>query len=349
MTANRQPSNPSGRLGDQEQLPHQPVLMEAILWGMAPASGKIFLDATLGYAGHARHLAPLLGPQGLYCGLDRDPEALEHSRMLLQAQPTPFRTAQSCFDRLAECVQLWGLPRLDGVLFDLGVSSPQIDRAERGFSFQQDGPLDMRMDPSQKTTAADLVNRLDEKELAMLFRQFGEERRSRSIARAIARARKHAPLRTTLQLSDLIRKTLRSRSPSPLSKKIHPATRTFQALRIAVNRELEQLAPALQQAIACLSPEGRLAVISYHSLEDRIVKRQLKRGSGACVCPPGLPRCSCGARKVLEILTAHPIRPDAEEIRQNPRARSARLRIARKLADEPAVQSRSHQGDGEGR
>lgn len=311
---------------------------------MAPAPGKIFLDATIGYAGHARQLAPLLGPQGLYCGIDRDPEALEYSRMVLQAQPTPFRLAHDRFDRLAEWVGQWQLPHLDGVLFDLGVSSPQIDRAERGFSFQQEGPLDMRMDPSQKTTAADLATRLDEKQLAALLRRFGEERRSRRIAHAIVQARKQAPLRTTLELSDLIRKTLRSRGPRGLSKQIHPATRTFQALRIAVNQELEQLAPALQQAIDCLCPEGRLAVLSYHSLEDRIVKQQFRRASGGCICPPGLPECCCGATRVLEILTPHPIRPGTDEVRRNPRARSARLRIARKLPAEEATEYDTSQG-----
>jgi len=345
MTPNRQPSNPSSRTGDLDHLPHRPALMEAILKGMVPASGKIFLDATLGYAGHARVLAPLLGPQGLYCGIDRDPDALEYSRMVLQGQPTPFLLAQGCFDRLGKYVEQWGLPHLDGVLFDLGVSSPQIDRAERGFSFQHDGPLDMRMDPSQKTTAADLVNHLDEKELAALFRQFGEERRSRRIAHAIVLARKQAPFRTTLELSDLVRKTLRSRTPRSLSKQIHPATRTFQALRIAVNRELEQIAPALQQAIDALSPGGRLAVLSYHSLEDRIVKRQLKRASGACTCPPGLPQCSCGANRVVEVLTSHPVRPEPEEIENNPRVRSARLRIARKSATGQTPRTPGGQGD----
>lgn len=331
MTPKPKPSNRSGRNGEQEILPHHPVLIESILPALNPESGKIFLDATIGYAGHARRIAPLLGSQGLYCGMDRDPDALEYSRVILEKQPTPFILAQSTFDHLAELVARWNLPHLDAVLFDLGVSSPQIDRPERGFSFQKEGPLDMRMDPSQHTTAADLVNSLEEKELAWLFRRFGEERRARSVAHAIVQARKGSPIETTGQLSELIRKVLRSKRVKGLPKQIHPATRTFQALRIAVNRELELLPLALEQAIGCLSPGGYLAVISYHSLEDRIVKQEMKRAAGACVCPPGLPLCTCGAVQKVKILTSHPIQPDDEEIACNPRSRSARLRICQKV------------------
>jgi len=325
---------PSDRSSRPNEFPHQPVLIEAVLEAMAPAPGKIFLDATIGYAGHARRLAPLLGSQGLYCGIDRDPAALEFSRMVLQATGTPFDLAHQDFDHLAEVVAGWNLPRLDGVLLDLGVSSPQLDQAERGFSFTHEGPLDMRMNPEEKWRAADLINRIEESDLASLLKRFGEETRARSVARAIVQARQQAPIETTQQLSDVVRKTLRTRRSKGAPRQIHPATKTFQAIRIAVNRELEQLPRAIDQAIECLSPGGRLVVLSYHSLEDRIVKWRFRRAAGLCVCPPGIPQCSCGARKTVTILTRHPQRPSAEETECNPRARSARLRAVEKIDDE---------------
>lgn len=270
----------------------------------------------------------------MYCGIDRDPDALSFSEKILESLNVPFRLAQATFDRLSEVVSQWQLPHLDGILFDLGVSSPQIDRPERGFSFSQEGPLDMRMNPAQETTAADLVNTLEEKELHHILSRYGEERRARSIAHAIVQARQDEPIRTTGQLSDICRKVLRSRRKKGAPKQIHPATRTFQALRIAVNLELEQLSLALEQAIECLSPGGRVAVLSYHSLEDRIVKRMFRDATGVCKCPPGLPRCVCGAEKILDVLTSRPVRPGEEEKAENPRARSARLRVARKVIPE---------------
>lgn len=303
---------------------------------MTPRPGETFIDATIGYGGHASHLAPLLGPDGLYCGIDRDPQALEYSRQILSQRQTPFLLALARFDSLEQCIAEWKLPRVDGILFDLGVSSPQLDRPERGFSFQQEGPLDMRMDPESSLTAGQIVNHWDEKELASILRKFGEERRSRSVAHAIVQARKQEPIETTTQLADIVKKALRSRRVKGLPKEIHPATKTFQALRIAVNQELEQLPVALDQAIDCLSEGGRVAVLSYHSLEDRIVKRRFIRAAGACQCPPGLPECKCGAIRRVEILTRRPITPSRRDIEENPRCRSARLRIAKKLAEAPS-------------
>jgi 16S rRNA (cytosine1402-N4)-methyltransferase len=334
MTPKPKPSNPSNRPGNEEtSLPHQPVLMEAVLTALQPGPGKVILDATVGFAGHARRLAPLLTPEGLYCGVDRDPEAIEFSRKILKEQPTAFLLARCRFDRISEAVRQWELPRIDGILFDLGLSSPQIDEPERGFSFMQDGPLDMRMDPEQERTAANLVNELEENELVRIFRKFGEERRARAVAHALVEARKEEPIRTTGQLSDLIRKTLRVRRGRKLPKQIHPATKTFQALRIVVNEELEQLPRALEQAIELLSPRGRLAVLSYHSLEDRIVKKTFRRASGYREnAPPGLPPSpeQLAARK-LKVITQKPVRAGREEIESNPRARSAKLRVAEKL------------------
>ncbi len=341
MTPKWRQSNRSSRPGEAQDhpverfddLPHQPVLMDEVIEALSPAPGKILLDATTGYAGHARRLAPLLGSQGLYLGIDCDPEALAYSRRILEASGTPFQLIHSRFDRLEEVLRNVQPPHLDGILFDLGISSPQVDEPGRGFSFMLDGPLDMRMNPEEKTSAADLVNSLEEKELSALLWQLGEERRAKAVAHAIVQARKEKPFETTLELSDLVRKTLRSRKKKGLPKQIHPATKTFMALRIAVNKELERLGEAIDQAIECLSPGGRLAVISYHSLEDRIVKNAFRLASGACTCPPGLPECACGAKRIVRLLTSHPIRPEAAEIERNARARSARLRIAEKVLE----------------
>jgi 16S rRNA (cytosine1402-N4)-methyltransferase len=214
---------------------------------------------------------------------------------------------------------------LDGVLLDLGLSSMQLDTQERGFSFQTEAPLDMRFDPGGKTSAADLVNHLDEAELADLIYRYGEERRSRQVARAIVRAR---PITTTTQLANLVAKVTGSGK-----SRIHPATRTFQALRIAVNNELEALEDVLPQTIEALKPGGRLAVISFHSLEDRIVKQFVRRESRDCICPPRQPVCTCGHKATLRELTSKPIRPQEDEIRANPRSRSARLRVAERIAE----------------
>jgi 16S rRNA (cytosine1402-N4)-methyltransferase len=241
----------------------------------------------------------------------------------------PFRLVRANFSEISTVLdRLEGGP-LHGVLFDLGVSSMQLDRPERGFSFRADGPLDMRMDPDQALSAAGLVNRVPEEELRRIIGEYGEERWARRVARTLVQARERRPLATTAELAAVVARAV----PRTPGLKIHPATRTFQALRIAVNQELDVLPGALEQCIRRLAPGRRIVVISYHSLEDRIVKRTFARLSGRCECPPRLPVCACGAEPLLHLLTRKPLTPREEEIQANPRSRSARLRAAERSAD----------------
>ena len=302
---------------------HIPVLYKEVLVGLEPRPGGCYIDATLGAGGHAAGILAASAPDGRLLGLDADPEAvafaggqLRHfgERVILQA---------ANFRQIGPVALALGFGQVDGILMDLGISSRQLSSPERGFSFSQDGPLDMRMDPSQGRSAADLVNHLPQAELADLLWRYGEERHSRRIARAIIASR---PVTTTKQLADLVERTVGRR------EKIHPATRTFQALRIAVNDELEALNQALVQARDLLRPQGRLAIIAFHSLEDRLVKRFYQQESRDCLCPPEIPVCVCQHRATLRVLTSKPIRPTVDEIARNPRSRSARLRIAERLA-----------------
>ncbi len=306
-----------------EGSPHQPVLYNEIIHALQPHRGGLYIDGTLGAGGHAIGILEASAPDGRLLGLDLDPEALAlaHRRLARFGERAVLRHA-SYTSMPAELMSLeWG--PVDGILLDLGVSSMQLDQPERGFSFQVEAPLDMRFDPSTGPTAADLVNSLPESKLADLIYQYGEERRSRQIARAIVQAR---PLYTTQELAGVIRRVLRARYGS-----IDPATRTFQALRIAVNHELESVEMVLPVAIDQLSPGGRLAVIAFHSLEDRLVKQFFHRESRDCICPPDQPVCTCGHHASLRENTRHPIQPGEAEIEKNPRARSARLRVAEKI------------------
>ncbi len=301
---------------------HVPVLYEETLTGLQVRPGGVYVDATLGAAGHALGILRASAPDGRLLGLDADPEAVAFARQVLQpfGERLTLRTAN--FRRLAAVARSAGFDRVDGVLLDLGLSSRQLAAAERGFAFQREGPLDMRLDPRRGTTAADLVNDLPEADLADLIRRYGEERHARRIARAIVAAR---PLTTTAELAQVVARAVGRRG------RIHPATRTFQALRIAVNDELGALAEALPQALDLLAGGGRLAVIAFHSLEDRLVKRFFRQESRDCICPPEAPVCTCGHRAGLRIVTRKPIRPTPEEVARNPRSRSARLRIAERL------------------
>jgi 16S rRNA (cytosine1402-N4)-methyltransferase len=254
--------------------------------------------------------------------MDADPEALQIARKKLATFGPRVTLVQGNFVHLEEFASQRGFFPVDGVFFDLGISSMQLSAKARGFSFQQDGPLDMRMDPRQSQTAADLVNRLPAEELADLIWQYGEERHSRRIARAIVGAR---PLQTTGQLARVVAQALRRRG------RIHPATRTFQALRIAVNDELKALESALPQANRLLAPGGRIAVISFHSLEDRLVKQFFRREAQDCICPPRMPICTCGHEATLRIITRRPVAPSETEVARNPRSRSAKLRVAERL------------------
>jgi 16S rRNA (cytosine1402-N4)-methyltransferase len=300
-------------------------LYSVVLTHLALGPGDHVIDATLGGGGHAIGLLEATAPDGRLLGLDRDPEALSRVRELLAPYRHRTHVVHGSFRELKAVARECRFPPAGGALLDLGVSSYQLASPARGFSFFKEGPLDMRFDPTQRLTAADLVNDLPVEELANILYRFGEEKQSRRIARAIVAAR---PIRTTRQLAEVIGLAVGGRR-----QRIHPATKSFQALRIAVNDELSALTEALPQALELLRPEGRLAVISFHSLEDRLVKRFFRQEARDCVCPPEQPVCTCDHRRTLRIITRRPVRPDQQEIAQNPRARSARLRVAEKLLD----------------
>jgi 16S rRNA (cytosine1402-N4)-methyltransferase len=313
------------------QLRHEPVLAQEVLELLGPvlAAGRV-VDATVGLGGHARLLAQAAGPQGSLLGLDRDPQALEIARERLQGAACPVRLELGRLGELDETLQELGFTPVSAVLADLGVSSMQLETPERGFSFQAEGPLDMRMGPDVRRTAADIVQDAPESELAQIFRDYGEERYARRIAAAVVRVRKQRPLRTTSELASLIRSTIGKRESD---SRIHPATRVFQALRIAVNDELGQIEPMLEAALAHTRPGGRIAVISFHSLEDRIVKTRVRYWAAHCLCPPRQPVCNCGKKPSVRILTRKALQAGEEELARNPRSRSARLRAVEKLEE----------------
>jgi 16S rRNA (cytosine1402-N4)-methyltransferase len=304
--------------------PHQPVLYNEIIHLLQPHRAGRYIDSTVGAGGHAWGILKASDPDGLLLGFDVDAQALLLARTLLEPFSDRVTLVQSSYKNLSEQLTALGWHKVDGILLDLGISSMQLDTPERGFSFRKDAFLDMRFDLQNPLRAVDLVNNLPEKELADILYTYGEERRSRQVARAIVRAR---PVETTLQLASVVAGATRSGKPG-----MHPATRTFQALRIAVNQELDTLKDVLPQAINSLLPGGRLAVISYHSLEDRIVKHYFRTESKDCICPPKQPVCDCGHLASLKIVTKRPVRPESGEIEQNPRARSARLRVAEKIS-----------------
>jgi len=305
-----------------ESLPHRSVLYQPIINALRPQSPGHYVDGTLGAGGHAQGVLEACAPDGHLLGLDLDPRALEIARQRLSGFGSRVIIRQASYTTLKAQLEDLGWPAVQGIVLDLGVSSMQLDEAERGFSFQQEGPLDMRFSPDQKTTASDLVNRLPEDQLADIIWRYGEEQQSRRIARAIVQSR---PLHTTLQLAEVIRKATGGRS------RLHPSTLTFQALRIAVNTELQAIEEVLPQAIQALDKGGRLAIISFHSLEDRLVKQTFRRESRDCICPPEQPICTCGHRASIIEITRHPIVAGEAEIQENPRARSARLRVVEKL------------------
>jgi 16S rRNA (cytosine1402-N4)-methyltransferase len=302
--------------------PHQPVLYHEIIHALQPNSPGFYVDGTVGAGGHARGILEACAPDGCLLGLDLDPQALALAREFLAPYGERVRLVQASYTSLHEVLRGEGWERVQGILLDLGLSSMQMDNPERGFSFQVDAPLDMRFDPSRGLTAADLVNSLPETELVDLLFRYGEEPRSRRIVQAIIQAR---PVTTTGKLAEIVARAY------PKRGRTHPATRTFQALRIAVNQELEALEQILPKAMDALSAGGRLAIISFHSLEDRIVKEYFRRESRDCICPPRQPVCTCGHKATLKEVVRKPITPAEAEIQVNPRARSAKLRIAEKL------------------
>jgi len=302
---------------------HVPVLYSEVLANLALGPGDHVIDGTVGGGGHAAGLLQATAPDGRLLGLDRDPEAVARVKERLARESERIHIVQSSFRRIKAVAQNVDFPPAGGILLDLGVSSQQLASPVRGFSFVKDGPLDMRFDPLHDRTAADLVNYLPVEELAEILYRFGEEKQSRRIARAIVAAR---PLDSTGRLAQVIAEAV-----SGGRGRIHPATKSFQALRIAVNDELGALEEALPQAVELLRPGGRLAVLSFHSLEDRLVKRYFRDETRDCICPPEQPICTCQHRPLLRVVTRRPIRPTASEMEQNPRARSARLRVAEKL------------------
>jgi 16S rRNA (cytosine1402-N4)-methyltransferase len=305
---------------------HKPVLYQEVLAALRPAQGKRFIDGTIGGGGHAWGILAASSPDGQLLGMDADPAALQVARERLAAFGSRITLMRCNFVRLEQAAKQSGFYPVHGVLFDLGFSSMQLSDAARGFSFQRDGPLDMRMDPNLTETASNLVNDLPVKKLADLIWRYGEERHARRIARAIVTAR---PLMTTKELAQVVTRAVGRRASR--RKQIHPATRTFQALRIAVNDELGALEAVLPQAVHVLAPGGRLAIISFHSLEDRLVKTFFRRESQDCLCPPKMPACSCEHQASVRIVTRRPMVPSDAEKTRNPRSRSARLRVAEKL------------------
>ncbi|RLD01805.1 MAG: 16S rRNA (cytosine(1402)-N(4))-methyltransferase [Chloroflexi bacterium] len=302
---------------------HIPVLYQAVIDLLKPVPGGLYVDGTLGAGGHSRGLLIDSSPDGQVAGFDRDPRALELAKNNLAEFGERVIFIKDSYRNFQSYLNNLNWHSVDGILLDLGISSMQLDTPERGFSFREDGPLDMRFDPDQPLTAADLVNELSREELADIIYTYGEEKLSRKIADAIIANR---PLVRTKDLAQIVKEVARN----PKSK-IHPATRTFQALRIAVNQELDALEVFLPKALESLNTGGRLAIIAFHSLEDRIVKQFFRMESKDCICPPHLPICVCGHKARLRELTRRPIRPEESEIDRNPRARSAKLRVAEKI------------------
>ena len=306
---------------------HRPVLSQEIVRLLGPRPGGVVVDGTVGLGGHAEAL--LQAESGVtVIGIDRDEEALSHAMRRLAPFKERVRLIHGNYRDCVEILETLGMERIDGFLLDLGLSSLQLDTPDRGFSFRLDGPLDMRMDTTQPVTAAELVNHSSEDELVRILRDYGEERFARRIVRAILAARAKEPIETTGRLAEIVYSAI-PRKFHP--KAIHPATRTFQALRIVVNEELTNLKEGLETGFQACTPGGVIAVISFHSLEDRIVKGFFRYKALSCTCPPDFPICVCDKKVEVEILTKKPIRPSPEEVTKNPRSRSAKLRAARKI------------------
>jgi 16S rRNA (cytosine1402-N4)-methyltransferase len=302
---------------------HTPVLYQHVLAALPLRADGHYIDGTVGAAGHAFGILKSTSPDGSLLGLDRDPHALALAAERLSEFGTRASLHQASFAEIDEVARKSNWQNVDGILFDIGLSSMQLEDSSRGFSFRLEGPLDMRFDPAQSLTAEELVNTTSEQALTNIISKYGEEPRARTIARTIIAAR---PLTSTLQLADVIKRT--TKRPK---RGIHPATRTFQALRIAVNDELDALERGLAAAVSLLAPGGRIVVIAFHSLEDRIVKQFFRQESQDCICPPESLECRCGHKAELRIITKKPIRPDDEEIQRNPRSRSAKMRVAERI------------------
>jgi 16S rRNA (cytosine1402-N4)-methyltransferase len=306
---------------------HESIMKNEVLHYLNIHMEGVIVDGTLGDGGHTESILKNTGPKTRVLGIDRDLYAIERARKRLQ----PFRDrvifAHGSLENLQDIVVKSGVTRINGLLLDFGVSSPQLDTPERGFSIRRDGPLDMRMDSSQKTTAAHLLEKLKDVELISIIKNFGEERFAKKIVRAIRKEQSERPVVTTLHLAEIISRVVKSQRHS----RIHPATKTFQALRIAVNNELEQIKTVLDDAIGLLDSSARIVAISFHSLEDRIVKTFFRKEEKGCTCPPKIPICVCGNKQTLKILTRRPLCSSEKEITLNPRSVSAKLRVAERV------------------
>ena len=307
---------------------HKSVLLQECIDALNIRLDGIYLDGTLGGAGHSSQIARRLTEGGRLIGVDRDRTALAAAKERLAPYADRVTLVHSNFAEIDAILDSLGIPAVDGMLFDLGVSSPQLDDASRGFSYMADAPLDMRMDKDDALTAGEVVNTWPQGELRRILYDYGEERYAPQIAAAICRAREKAPVETTLELVDIIRSAMPAQA---LREKQHPAKRSFQAIRIAVNDELGAVSRMMQAAVGRLNPGGRLAVITFHSLEDRIVKSEMQQAARGCTCPPEFPVCVCGKKPLVKLVTRKPIVSGPAELEENPRARSAKLRVAEKL------------------
>lgn len=307
---------------------HVTVLKNEAVDGLNIKENGIYVDCTLGGAGHSSLIASRLSAEGRLIGIDQDDKALQNAEKILDQYSDRVTLVKNNFRHVHDVLEQLDIQKVDGFLYDLGVSSPQLDEAERGFSYNHDAPLDMRMDPSGILSAYEVVNQWGETEIANLIYRYGEEKFSRRIAKRIVEKRAESPIERTFQLVEVIKQSIpaAARRQGP-----HPAKRTFQAIRIAVNDELQAFEDSLGQALERLDVHGRISVITFHSLEDRICKQFFKNQSQGCTCPPGFPQCVCGQEPKLKIMTKKPVSPREEEIEENPRARSAKLRIAEKI------------------
>jgi len=308
---------------------HIPVMLDEVLEHLQCAPGRIIVDGTLGGCGHALPILERILPDGLLIGVDQDPAAIANAATVFAGREQNVRLFHDNYANLPSILASADIAGVDGIVLDLGLSLYQLESSGRGFSFTRDEPLDMRMDTDAETTAGDLIHRAEKSELARIFRQYGEERWANQIAGAIDRRRRREPIRTARELAALVSEAIPKRAAA--RSRIHPATRVFMALRIAVNRELERLESFMDAAPRLLNPGGRLCVLSFHSLEDRIVKHRLRQHASTCTCPPGLPVCTCNQQPQLRIRTPKPAVPSPAEVRANPMARSTRLRAAEKL------------------
>ena len=308
---------------------HIPVMLSEVVHYLNCKPGKIYADCTLGGSGHASAILEKIIPDGILIGIDQDIDAIKNAKRKLKPYELNIHLFHDNFINLPKILSQLNITAVDGILLDLGISFHHLDSSGRGFSFRKDEPLDMRMNIESDTTAEELINTMDEKSLAEIFFKYGEERYSRKIAKKIVNVRKKEKIKSSRHLAEIVCKAVSGKASS--RRRIHPATRVFMAVRIAVNKELNRLNSFMETAVDLLKPEGRFCILSFHSLEDRIVKRKIKLLEGRCICPPALPRCVCNKTRVIRSLTKKVLRPTEEEIAANPMARSARMRVVEKL------------------